>query len=351
MRTGQGDEEAKMKAIRYLMVGFAVVALATPVFAGDRSRTGTAGAQELRIPISARGLALGDGIIADVSGVEAVYYNPAGMSEVSGVEAYFSHLEYIADMQKNYIAAVAKGGWGTVGLMVDVLSIGDIEETTEEQPEGTGRIFSPNFSVIGLGYSRFLTDAVSVGAMVKLINERILEERATGVAVDLGIQYRPGWRNLRFGLVLRNFGPEMRFTGSDFESFQRTSDNPNADPRAMATQSASFELPSTFQLGLTYGAYQSGQNRLDLYGNFVSNNFGADQWRFGAEYGYGETFSLRAGFLATEDEGYIYQNSFSFGFGVGIPLGEASRLYVDYGLRTVSDYFDDTQALSLRFTF
>jgi hypothetical protein len=345
------DEEAKMRVARYALVAVLAMCLAAPAFAANTRRTGTAGAQELRIPVSARGVALGDGYIADVGGVEAIYYNPAGMANVGGIEAYFSHLEYIADMDKNYIAAVTKTRFGTIGVSVDVLSIGDIEETTEEQPEGTGRIFSPNFSVVGLSYSRFLTDAVSVGGTAKYISERILEESASGLAFDIGVQYRPGWRSLRFGFLLKNFGPDMKFDGDDFESFHQTGDNPQSSPRALGTESSPFELPSVFQLGVAYTFHETGQNRVDGFGNFVSQNFEADQWQFGAEYNYGETFALRAGFLATDDEDFLYANSFSFGAGVGIPLSADTNLKIDYALRTVDSYFEDNQILSLKFIF
>lgn len=340
-----------MRFGKIIMVAVLAACVATPAFAGNMDRTGTAGAQELRIPVSARGLALGDGFIADVAGVEALYYNPAGIANLRSVEAYFSHLEYIADMDVNYVGAVARTRFGTIGASVDVLSIGDIIETTEEQPEGTGRIFSPNFTVVGLSYGRFLTDVVSVGGTVKLINERILQETASGVSFDVGIQYAPGWKSLRVGLLLKNFGPDMRFDGDDFESFESTSDNPQASQRSVSTESSRFELPSEFQIGLAYSFYESGDNRLNGYGNFLNSNFGADRWQFGAEYNYGETFALRAGFLTSEDEDYIYTNSFSFGIGVGIPLSGLSRLHVDYGYRTVDDFFDDTQVFSVNFAF
>jgi hypothetical protein len=340
-----------MRFGKFIMVAVLAACVATPAFAGNTDRTGTAGAQELRIPVSARGIALGDGFIADVAGVEALYYNPAGIANLRSVEAYFSHLEYIAEMDKNYVGAVARTRFGSIGIMVDALSIGDIIETTEAQPEGTGRVFSPTFTTVGLSYGRFLTDVVSVGVTAKIINERILQETASGFAFDVGIQYAPGWRSLRVGLLLKNFGPDMRFDGDDFQSFESTSDNPQASQRSVSTESARFELPSVFQIGFAYAVYESGQNRVNGYGNFVNNNFGADRWQFGAEYTYGETFALRAGFLASEDEDYIYTNSFSFGVGVGIPLSGMSRLYADYGYRTVDDFFDDTQVFSVKFAF
>jgi len=338
-----------MRIARFIVVVVLAATVATPAFAGNPARMGTAGAQELRIPVSARGIALGDGIVADVSGVEALYYNPAGIAAGGGMQVYLSHLEYIADMDKNYVAAVTKTAYGTVGVSVDVLSIGDIEETTEERPDGTGRIFSPNFTAVGLSYARFLTDAVSAGGTVKLISEKILQESATGVAFDVGVQYRPGWKSLRLGFLLKNFGPEMKFEGDDFDSFHSTNDNPSASERSLGTESAKFELPSTFQIAAAYSVYQQGQNRVDGFGNFVNNNFGSDRWQLGAEYSYGTRFAVRAGFLTSEDDDFIYSNSFSFGFGLGIPLSPTRIMQIDYGYRTVDEFFEDSQVFSLTF--
>jgi len=332
-----------------LLLALALVALASPVLAGNPRRQGTAGAQELRIPVSARGLALGGGFIADVGGAEAMYYNPAGVADLDNTEVYLSRMNYIADMKKNFVSAVTKTGFGTIGLMVDVLEIGDIEETTEDQPEGTGRIFSPTFTVIGLNYSRWFTESVSGGLTAKVISESILQEQATGLAFDAGIRYQPGRGNLRLALLLKDFGPDMTFRGADFESFHQTSHDPNANPRSLASQSASFELPSVFQAGLAYSVLQRGANRLDGYGTFVNKNFGEDEYQIGAEYMLNQTLALRAGYVASGDDDFNYGASFGVGF--GLPLGESSFLNVDYGHRIVSDFFDDNQILSLKFAF
>ena len=55
--------------------------------------------------------------------------------------------------------------------------------------------------------------------------------------------------------------------------------------------------------------------------------------------------------MTSQDEDYIYTNSLSFGVGVGIPMGGDTRLYADYGYRTVEDFFDDTQMFSVRMGF
>ncbi len=323
--------------------------LALPAQAGNADRIGTSGAGELQIPASARGIALGNGVMADIEGTEAIYYNPAGLSGLAGAEVYFSHLSYIADMDKNYVAGAIKTGYGAFGISVDVFSVGEIMETTEDKPEGTGRTFSPTFSVVGGTYSQFLTDAVSVGVTAKLINESILDVSAVGVAFDLGLQYRPSWRNLRVGITLKDFGPQMRFSGDGFETSHAVSTNPTANPHILRSQSSNFELPSTFQVGMVYRALDQGDNRLSGYGSFLSNNFGRDEYHLGAEYAFRSMVSLRAGYVADGTSDYNYGPS--FGVGLRLPVGANSAAQFDYALRTVTDYFDNTQVFAVKFMF
>ncbi|MBD3161401.1 MAG: PorV/PorQ family protein [Candidatus Eisenbacteria bacterium] len=334
------------------LFGTAVLLLALGVgtaMAGNADRIGTAGGQELTIPNSARGLALGGGAVADAGGVEMLWYNPAAIASVRNVEAYFSNLSYIADMDKSYVAVAVKGGFGTIAVSADVLQIGDIIETTEDAPEGTGRVFSPNFSILGLSYGRYMTDQVRIGTTLKVVNESILNEQATGVTFDAGILYRPGPRGVSFGLALKNFGPNMQFTGSDFESFHRTADNPNANDRALASQSAAFELPSYFELGARYEVGMGETSELAGYGSFRSNNFNNDEVKVGAEYSYEQTVFLRGGGVLSANDDYLFGPA--FGAGVAIPVGAQSVIYADYTLRTVSDYFDDNHMFAVKFEF
>ena len=48
------------------------------VAAEDTNRMGTAGAVELRLPVGARATALSGAVLADVTGAEALFWNPAG---------------------------------------------------------------------------------------------------------------------------------------------------------------------------------------------------------------------------------------------------------------------------------
>jgi hypothetical protein len=122
----------------------------------QEKRIGTNAASELLIPVGARYIAMGGASLAMVKGVEAIFWNPAGLARADyTASATFSRMTYIADMNLNYVAVAAKfGGLGSIGFSIKALDIGDILVTTEEFPDGTGATFSPQFIVGALTYSR-----------------------------------------------------------------------------------------------------------------------------------------------------------------------------------------------------
>lgn len=329
-------------------------AACAPAWAGSDERQGTSGAGELRIPVGPRSTALAGTTVADVSGAEALYWNPAGLGSLPGTSVYFSHLGYIADMNVNYFALVTKAGnAGNIGFSAKVLDVGDVLVTTEEAPEGTGDILSPTFSTIGLTYARQFTDKVRFGATAQFVNEKIANAQARGLAFDFGFQYDTGYNGLVFGFVMKNFGSNMSFSGSDFELNVPIPDaEPGSSNRTLASTTAAFEMPSYFQMGVSYDLLRQEQNQFKLLGTFLSNNFTPDEFRGGAEYSYKDQFALRAGYgrRVSSSDADVY-NGFSWGAGLNLGLGSTSKLRFDYANRMVRDYFSDTHEFAVGLNF
>ncbi len=362
-----GGQTMHRLAIRVLALTALLTLAAGVVWASSDQRKGTSGATELLIPVGPRGTSLSGTGSTDAAGVEAMFWNPAGVASLEGTEALFSHTTYIADMKVNFVGAATKvGGFGTIGVSAKVLSVGDIPVTTETAPDGTGEIISPTFTTLGLTWARQFTDRVRFGSTFNVINEHILDNTANGFAVDFGVQYDTGWRGLRFGIVMKNFGPSMEFRGPGFDqSVQVPGTDPSSANRVLTFSSAPFELPSYFTFGTTYDLYRYGPNRLHVLGLFQSNNFSGDNFAVGAEWNYRELYSLRGswyGTLAstvdpiTGDEtskfttGDELYSGYALGAGLAIPTG-GSRLGVDVTWKPVKQYFDDVVELGLRFTF
>jgi hypothetical protein len=324
-----------------ILIALLAMGLAS-VYAGNTRRIGTAGAQELRIPVGSRGTAMGGAVIADVYGVESIFWNPAGLAGLVGTEAMFSHQPYLADIDINFVGVgTAIEDFGTIAAAVKVVSIGTMEETTREFPDGTGREFSPALTVLSLTYAKELTARVSFGFTGMLINEQIFEVRASGVALDVGFIYRPGWQGVSMGLAIKNYGPEMRFEGEGFYSVQEGAD------RQTAAEALKFELPSSFNFGLAYDFLDKDANFAKLTGNFMSNNYSQDVFQGGFEYTYDGKYSIRAGYNYADQDSWLY--GFSAGAGIVLNLGETDVTF-EYTW-TETDVFDANQYFTGKINF
>ncbi|MFN0159405.1 MAG: PorV/PorQ family protein [Bacteroidota bacterium] len=333
----------------------------TTAYAGGENRVGTNAASELLIPVGAREIAMGGSSIATTSGIEAIFWNPAGLARAErSTNAMFSHMNYIADIGVEYVAvSAAFEGFGTLGFSLKSLSIGDINVTTEDSPDGNGQLMSPTVVNVGLTYSRLLTDQISVGSTLTLISNRFDRVAANGFSFSAGVQYTGigGVNGLSLGVAVKHIGPQMKFEGDGLLRQGNVNDvlRPGSFYRVTA---ASFELPSTIELGLGYEINVGEQNSLNVAGVFQNNNFSSDEYKLGVEYGYEDMFFLRGGYDVAESKensqiALSDQTSYIFGFtaGAGIHYAMGSLdLSVDYAYRAV-EFLDNNHIFSLKLGF
>ena len=347
--------------MRALVMSFvfpaALLGFAGSAGAGGLDRLGTAGAQELRIPVGAASVAIGGSAAALGNGIGNIYYNPASLAATDNAEAIVSYSTWLADSKVNYGAVSTKvGASGLLALSIKVLNIGDIIVTTEAAPDGTGEILNPTYSVFGLTYGRRMTDRVLLGLTTNYISEKIAQTTATGFAADLGVQYDTGWRGLRFGFAMKNIGPNMHFNGPDFEQrITLPGDDPSAQPHVVQLEATDFELPSYLQIGVAYDVGIAEKQHATIYGTFQGNNFSTDEYRIGAEYLLGEHIALRGGYvgqmaLSSADRQSNYLYSYSYGAGLNFKLGDRP-LSFDWAGTHVGEFFDDNQQVSLKIAF
>ncbi len=347
-----------MNAKTFSLTLLSLLVLSLPLMAGSGNKVGTSGAQELRIPVGSVATALAGANIATISGVEALYWNPAGAAVLPHTEAMFSYMTYIADMKVNFAGITTNfGEYGSIGLSVKVLNVGDMEVTTEFAPNGTGEFFNPTFMVLGATYARRMTDRVNFGGTFQYVYEKIRTEEATGVALDFGLQYDTKWHGFKFGLVMKNFGPDMKFSGPGFEhSVMIPGDDPQSQRRIVRIIPAAFNLPTSIQMGMSMALVDEEEYAVSPHFTFQSNNFSHDEYRLGLEGAFlkrmisvrvGIVHSAAADGLMDEEDNYLY--GLNAGVGINVPIG-MSRLLFDYSWGQ-TDFFDDISWYTLRFTF
>lgn len=342
-----------MKSINKILVSAFILLLSVSVFAGGGNRIGTGGANQLLIPVGTRGLAMGEANVSNATGVEALFWNPAGVARMNNSAAvFFSHMNYIADIGVEYGAVAANfEGFGVVTFSLKSLSVGDILVTTTTDPDGTGETFAPQNLVAGLSFSKALTERIAVGITANLITEKLGDVSATGVGFNVGVIYNNlvDVNGLSFGIVMKNIGPQMKYEGSGLLT-QARDPNLNRPPGYYGIEAAPFELPSTFELGLGYRPVINEMNTVQIAGTFQHNNFSGDEYKAGLEYAYNEILFLRGGYTMSPKS---QVDDYIFGLTAGIGLNyqlEGIDLKVDYAFRDVK-FFGGNHIFSLGLGF
>jgi hypothetical protein len=340
---------------KFVSVVLVLVLLATSMtLAGNKNRIGSAGAQELLIPVGARGIALGGSAISSVTGVDALYWNPAGIVRgANNVETMFSYTSYMADIGVNYAAVVAKAGnIGTFGFSVKSLSFGDIPVTTEDFPDGTGEKFSPSFLNVGFSYANQLIDRVSVGVTATLISHTIMSTTAAGVGFSFGIQYTGlGVQGLSLGIALKNVGPSMRMDGSNLYRTANLIDAPNKAAEFLSIKAAPYELPTTLELGVGYVQKFGEKSVVNVSGDFSNNNFSDDEYKLGAEFVYNDMFSARAGYTFAPTIANSSDYLYGYNLGVGVHTTVSGiHMAVDYAYQ-YTQYFNGNNIVTIALGF
>jgi opacity protein-like surface antigen len=334
----------KTNLYKLFVLGIAMVLFASPVFAGDKDRVGTASATELVIPVGGEGFALGGSNISSTSGLDAIHWNPAGLSTLNGGSALFSTMSYMgdADIRMNYLALGYDAGWLVAGVFLRTLDVGDIPLTTRQDPyNATGATYNPTLSTIGLTLSKKMTDNIFFGFNLKFVNEDIANVNATAFAVDAGLQYRNlgGINNLDFGITIANIGPDLEFSGSGLLR-SGTADDSNIPNYFYEIPVQSHGLPSNYQLGLGYTFRIDNTNTLRGFGTFVSEDLENDRVKVGLEYSFDSILFGRLGYQ-TQPDADADQNVLGLTAGVGIkyPVGGSniSFNYVYQEMKFVGD--------------
>ncbi len=347
----------------------AAACISATSFAGNKDRSGQAGASELLINPWAASTGVFGMNIANVKGMEAMKTNIAGLSYTDGTEIGFSYGAYLKGTQvgiNNLCFAQKLGSAGVVGVNLQSMSFGEIDETTFDQPDGGGGTFKPQFFNIQIGYAKSFSRAIHAGLGVTYVSEAISNIRASGACFEAGVQYVTGARdNFHFGVTLRNVGTNMRYTG---EGFAINSEAPDNETYVMnrLTPSDKFEMPTYLSIGASYDFFLDEKNmkdekdmpkhRLTAMLGFTSNSFNNDYIGAGLEYGFREMFMLRAGYryekgIGSYDESTTFYKGFSAGATVNARLGKAGspNLAFDYSFRPTQRPDNGVHMFSLRF--
>lgn len=265
-------------------------------------RPGSTDAQFLKIGVSPRGAGMSDAYIAVVEGAEATYYNPAALAWLDGTDFVFNHTKWFAGINHDFVAAAQGfGRLGTFGVSLTALYTDEMKVRTPLQPDGTGETFYAGNFRVGLSYSRFLTNRVTIGGTLSYIRMSLYSDfSADAIAADIAVLYTTDFRGFRFGMKIANFGSEVKYVNE------------------------SYPLPTNFTFGMCMNAIQMDQNKLLVSFSAMKPNDGQPLGQAGAEYNFNDLLFLRLGYHLNHEVA-----RYSFGSGVHLSI-RGIKTWFDY---------------------
>lgn len=319
--------------LRYAVLITAVGVLMAPEL--HAQKVGSTSMQYLSVVPCARAAALGSAYVALASGVDGIFWNPAGMALTRGQEFSTTYISWIFDARQYALAyAHTLGDYGVVGAQFQYVDYGKFDEASypaigdyhpgQTLPFLTGRTFKPYSYVAGLTYASQLTDRFSAGITVKYAHESLYDQSTIlanmegldsslvntygqAFLFDVGIHYNTGFHTVQVGIAVQNFGPEIKYAVDKNSAPMLFRVGVAAD--LLGENSLLLEDKNS-RLGLSFDLYQS-------------NDYDQQQ-HLGIEYAYAKTIALRAGYKFNYDiEGM------TFGGGARTTIGSMSVTF-DY---------------------
>jgi hypothetical protein len=278
------------------------------------SSAGTTGAEVLKIGVGARAIAMGEAYAAQADDVSSLYWNPGGLALMQERQASFMYDQMYQGLNFSNAAIGIPLENGAVGGSLSYLGYGDIDGF---DTNGNSIGAQSAHSAVGTLGGSWLGNQWSLGATVKGIQEKLADEKANGVAFDVGgtvIYPRPVMGGtIRFGITERNMGTGLEFLQQK-------------DP-----------LPSELRFGVA--ALQLMNRKLNLSLDYAMPKAEDATVQGGAEYWISKFLALRTGYISDSAEGSgiragiglrVKAVSFDYAYASGGELGITHRYEVSF---------------------
>lgn len=240
---------------------FLLLILFLPTHALAQSRVGTTAAPFLTMGVGAKGAALGHANSVNVSGAEALFWNPAGISiqneAGTNSSAFLSVNRLFLDVNayaSGIVLPIGNDSGKNFGVGINFVDYGRMDVRTVDDQGGIGATFGAYDLSIGVSYAQNLTENFHFGATGKFIQQQIYDMSAQTFAFDFGFLLKTKYLNgLTLGASINNFGGQMQMDGINSEELidiDPTSTGNNEDIPARIFMD-SWDLPLSFRFGLS----------------------------------------------------------------------------------------------------
>jgi hypothetical protein len=205
----------------------------------------------LNLGVSARACGMGEAYTAVVDNVDAGWWNPGALVKVQNPQFSLMHNQNFGGTTYEYLAVgfpaeqLGIDIWGTIGITVLLVRVEDVNVTKEDATTGAYSLdeeekqetYGAGGTVLGLTYSWQAAKMFSIGATLKLINQKIALEEGWIPALDLGILANTMLPGFDVGIVLQNMS---------FMQMNQVKDAPDAPLPLNLKFGLSYKLPRLF---------------------------------------------------------------------------------------------------------
>ncbi|OYD16785.1 hypothetical protein CH333_02730 [candidate division WOR-3 bacterium JGI_Cruoil_03_44_89] len=340
-----------MRTTFIFLLVFVTVGQSYSQFVRNVSAVGTTAAPFLEIEVGSRAMGMGGAFAAVADDATAIYWNPAGLSRLNRNEMTVTHIEWLADINFDFVGGIFyMGDYGVIGMSLTSLNTADMVVRTVDEPEGTGEMFSVGSMALGLSYARNLTDRFSIGFNTKYIQEKVWHMTASSFAVDFGTLFITHFNDMKIGMTISNFGMDMMLSGRDVMVYH------DIDPTIMGNNELTeanlvtdkWPLPLAFRAGIAMDVLKNRTNRLTIATDAVHPNDNTEYLNLGIEYGFNDLLYLRGGYssLLKRDS----EEGLTFGSGIRGNIGGVVLFKVDYAFANF-DRLGGTHRISVGIEF
>ncbi|MBN1822707.1 MAG: PorV/PorQ family protein [Endomicrobiales bacterium] len=177
---------------------------------------GTTSANFLKLGVGARNAAMGETGATEI-GVNAAWWNPAGLTKVESTELSFMNSSWFGDVKFQTLGFAHKMRSGTLGITAGVVSMTPIDKYDNSGLK-MDETFQPQDSLLAVSYAKeieSMPENIPMGLTFKYISSRIDDATADSVAVDFGFFIHPLFfpfiEGLKAGVAVQNLGKSMKF--------------------------------------------------------------------------------------------------------------------------------------------
>ena len=297
-----------------------------------QNNVATTSAAFLEIGAGARSLGMGSAFVSVADDASSIYWNPAGIVNVSQLEVQTYYAPWLVETQFYYgTAVIPMGGLGSLGLTYTAVTMDEMMVRTVEDPEPNkyGQKFDAGNLSLGLAYAKRLTDRFSFGLQTKFIQESIWQMQAKGIAVDIGTLFITK-SQLRIGMSVSNFGGKMGMEGINTLVDIDVDENiyGNNDRIDGYLDTGKWPLPLLFRFGLSKELALSLSQKLLLAVDAIHPNNNPEYLNIGLEYSLLDILFLRLG-----QSHAAYQQKFEDGDGKKYQVGSEQAMSGGFGLK------------------